>query len=313
MTEIVLLNTSFYIFVVFFIAVVDRRFSFFNPLFWYLAFHWLAFVYRPAIFHFYDFDHIFYYIGYYPTETDEIVALLVSNLGLMGFILGYAVSNSMTREGVISSSDKFLGDIDWQIFKRSTYLMLLVLLPPVLYSSMQGLQGFTYTDGSGRLMEMVDGISINVDSSGYVSDLKKALTTIVFILCLARRFDAVSIAVILIYVVYRLYLGWGRIHLVALLVELLSVYLILNYRRWPGLKVIVFVFLFVPIFTFIGQNRDYIKGVLDGEVVSVKVAEKKNFFERQDTLDFGNYEYLVYIVSVVPFPMRCSLPGCRNI
>ena len=88
----------------------------------------------------------------------------------------------------------------------------------------------------------------------------------------------------------------------ALFIELFAIYLIVNQRRWPNFKYVLAILIFIPVFSFIGQNRDYFKSVFSDEVYENRFVNEdvEGFFEKQDTLDFANYEYLVYIYSVVP-------------
>jgi len=295
----------FHVFVLMFLAmliyILDEDIGVFSPLFWYGAFHTLVFVIKPIVFYWGEFGFVFSYIGYYPADSDLTRTLVITDVALLSFIVGYYYKSSLSPTKKTAHPRHVL-DYAALTSKDSItafFYMTLILLPLIVFSLYSTGSGFSLDNSSGHQIERVGDIFVNVNTTGYVTELKKMLTPYIFLLVVIFGFRKWVLCVILAYVSYRLYLGWERVYLVVLFLNLALYLVMLARRKWFSPKFIVIVLVGLPVFSFIGENRDFLKSLVDDEVI-VEIEDSRGFLEKQDNLDFANFEYLVYITSVVP-------------
>jgi len=275
-----------------FFLKMDSSASIFSPVFWYLSFHGLVFVVKPILFVLGEYSFIFSYIGYFPEENDLLKTLVVTDLALLAYFSGSFLKNGCTSSVRIN--------LNWGVvYIRSFQLMSIIVLPLIIFSFVTSGSGFSYDGSTKQMMEMVGGVSINVNSTGYVTELKNMMTPYFFLLFVMFGGRKWVWLVLGFYFVYRVYLGWERVHLVVLIISLMLLWLNGKGRKWiPSWWVVVFVLL-VPLFSFLGENRNYVKSIFD-DSVALEVVDHSGGLDSFDNLDFANFEYLAYIISVVP-------------
>lgn len=298
MIEYIFIHTIVFFTIVTALFFFDRTLSIYSPLTWYLLFHFLVFVFKPILFYIGDYNFVFYYIGYFPSETDILETLFITDVGLIFFILGFY---SYSKYNLTHFFEYDRTKLSTRHSKNSFLLMSLFILPLILYSLIKTGDGFSYDGSTGQLMEMINGISINLNTTGYITELKKMLTPYIFLLVVIFGFRKWVIAIIITYVLYRLYIGWERIHLVVLLLSLGLYYLMNKKKRWFPISSVVIVLLLLPLFSYVGENREFFKALLTGsDYVNDYARSYSSWLDQFDNLDFANFEYLTYIVSVVP-------------
>lgn len=265
----------------------------FNPLFWVLVFHGVVFVLKPALNVIFDFGFAYIYMGFFPTDAAKIKSLLVADIW---FVTTYIL--------MLDSFKRKLPTLDYSVSPSDRYvakLVILLFLPLALYSTLITFGGVAIDGSSGSIvMERVDGIAINVDSVGYVNDAKSLLVGIVILSLAVWKPNKWNVALTALFFILRLYEGWGRWAIVFTIFSLALFFLYKHKRK--GLK-ISWIFWLIPMFmafTGLSDNRDMFKEALGNHeekpVVNYTLVETNRF----DTLDFANFEYLTFIVNIIP-------------
>src|SRR5262249_45467892 len=108
---------------------------------------------------------------------------------------------------------------------------------------------------------------------------------------------------VLLYIAYRSYTGWNRWTIVLLFLGIALVYArhkrLLWIPSWAAFVSVPLLFLFI----LLGQNRDYFKQMLSGEVqedMNAGLSREEIMRRKFDTQDFANFDYLCYVVRTVP-------------
>jgi hypothetical protein len=97
-----------------------------------------------------------------------------------------------------------------------------------------------------------------------------------------------------------MYEGWARWTIVLPLISLAMLYTARRGRRWLPISVIVAAIPLYVIFQQLGENRDAFKAFVLGQPVEQTAIDGRSWIERQDNLDFANFDYLTYVMNVVP-------------
>lgn len=297
MVEYLVFHTFFFAVICYVVLLLDRASSIFTPAFWYLSFHGLVFVMKPLLFIVGDFDFVFSYIGFYPDNQKLAEALFISDVALVCFLAGSYIRLGWKGRAIVPldlSAIRTSGQI------YSFVIASLIVMPLIAISLLKAGAGFSYDGSTGHHMEMIDGISINVNTTGYLTELKNMMTPFAFLVVVVFGLRRWVLVLLVLYFSYRLYLGWERIHLVVLVMNLVLLYLAVRGKRWFSPAFAVVAICTLPLFSFLGENRDYFKSFFGGDAVERTEFHDPGVLDGLDNLDFANYEYLVYIISVVP-------------
>lgn len=280
-----------------YLFVQGRSGSIYHPFCYYLFFHGVVFVARPILEYVFHFHIAFDYMWFYPTESQIITGLLASTLGLIAFALfGWAFDGTTPR------FDRPIPDgfnaAEWRAF----YIVLVLLVPIGLYSFYldlgQGLGGAGLIQGQ---RDPITGIYILTNTTGYVASAEGFLIPICLMLIWASRFRIWSFIPFVAYVAIHLYIGWGRWAFILSVAMLGLLALFRKRRRWLRPSWIIIGLATFIVFQQLGQNRDYFREVLAGEPHNEDViARNQPWVERFDGLDFANFDYLTYIIDIVP-------------
>ncbi len=277
--------------------VRGRGGSLFHPFCFYVVFHGIVFVLRPILEYAFGFHAAFDYMWFYPTEDRIIFTLFLSTWGLIAFaIFGWAIDTTGPRYERPMPDGFSLAE--WQAF-----LILLVLILPVgLYSFYLSLgQGLGGSDLVQGRHDPITGIYILTNTTGYVASAEGALIPCCMMLIWGSRFRLWSFVPFLAYLAIHVYIGWGRwaIILSVAMLGLLALYR--KRQRWIRPSWIIIGLATFVLFQQLGQNRDYFKEVISGEPHDEDVLDRNRpWVDQFDGLDFANFDYLAYIVDIVP-------------
>jgi hypothetical protein len=151
------------------------------------------------------------------------------------------------------------------------------------------------------IMERVNGIAINTQSTGYLTDAKNIFLGLVILSFGIWGRNKWSLSLLIIFVFLRIYQGWGRWALVFTVIALLLLYLALNNKKFINMKQLLIIVILSSTFNLLGENRYFFKELITGEVINERYQESdKTFLESLDSLDFANFDYLMYVVDKVP-------------
>lgn len=274
----------------------------FSPLVWYLVFHNLVFVVRPLFVEYMSFQFVYDYIGFTPDASEKIRALLIADTGLIALVLGHHLYWRTRGTAMARGWYEHLDSrrVPTEADRQGIFVMSLLLLPLALYSAYATLDGFSFDGSTNVQVEWVDGVLVNVNTSGYFTELKSSLATILLLLLIATRFNKIVVAIVLLYIAYRLFLGWQRIFVVAFAAQILLYSCHVQLRKWPHAKFVVLAIAILPLFVYLGENRDAIRAFVTGTVTTPTQNTPPRNSHPFDSLDFASYEYLIFIGAVVP-------------
>lgn len=264
--------------------------SLFHPLTFYLGFHGLVFVLRPILVHYLDFNALWIYMQVAPTDAEFIRTLAVTSVALVAFSV-CSLWAGWSRTSFARQAEPFSA-----AQRRGLAVTTLLLTPLILYS-IHSLMG-------GNLQgEHIGGVFIMEGASGYTLEAQNMAGPLICAWLAATRFNRVALVPLLLYVGYRSYAGWNRWTFMLLFLALAAVYAWQHRSKWlPWWSVALAVPLLL-LFQTLGKNRDYFRLLLAGETVQ-QVVEPMTRAEqlrmKYDTQEFANFDYLCFIVKMVP-------------
>jgi hypothetical protein len=278
--------------------VQRRGASIFHPFSFYLAFHGVVFVIRPIMERVFSFENVFFYMGFYPSEERFQQALLLTTTALIAFAAMSCALDAAPRPRPAAGG--FSGR-EWQAFGITS----LLLGPLLFYSVLLAIRNSINTEGTDELIQMdrdVDtGIPTFTNTTGYLVDADKMLGTLSLMLIWGARFRLWSFAPLVIYLGERAYEGWARWTIVLPLASLVLLYVARSGRRWVPAAFLILAIPVYMLFQVLGENRDTVKEFFLGQPTSKSALEAdRSWIERQDNLDFANFDYLTYVMDVVP-------------
>ena len=284
-------------------AVLARqRAALADPVTLYLIFHGLVFVVRPTMVHLFGFDDQWRHMRFTPDAAQFVQTLAVTSLGLLAFA-GAAHAVDRPRPEVPPAAPA-----PDRAARQAFAVILALLLPPALFGAWMDAGIFGSFAGRGEVGVVQDPRSAHTYFQGTTAYVVKAHNLLIPLAALGvwlARYRWWSFLPLLAVVGYRAYLGsrWG---LVVALAIVLLLYLHDRDRRWPRLAAVAAVVPLLLGFHALGENRDALRAALGlGESRPAATARAwsetwDRGVERLDTPSFANFDYLAYVVAVVP-------------
>lgn len=287
------------------VFAASRQASIFHPVTAYLGFHGLVFVLRPILVYYYDFDHIFEYMRFRPPDEIFVRTLAVTSLALVCFTAACLVAG---HSRLVFGSKK---NPEFTVLERRSLLVTTLLLLPAIGWSI-------YATRNGVTGERVNGIFIMTNSTGYLNEAQDFIMPLLCAWMVVNRFHWLNLLPSVVYIGYRTWFGWSRWTILLFFLLAVMTYCWYYRRKWIPLWSIGAAIPMLLLFNLIGHNRDMFKSALTGEDTHVAEfdsgmppAEKlKNQF---DTQDFANFDYLTYVVWLVPEESQTYLYGLQYV
>jgi hypothetical protein len=290
------------VFALIFVFLLHRGYiSVYSGLFVYLIFHFMVFVQRPLIVHYFDLKGAYYYMGYMPTDDVFLKTILVSNLGLLSFIFGYlwAVRFQPLKPNFAIPAIS-------PIQRRAFVYSFLLLSPLILYSFFlaytlrQAYGTEVFFSGLGQLQLRVDpatGSNLFVDTSAYIIGARHMILPFAALLVVLKRGKLWSYLPLICCIFVSLQLGERWLLVVGgLVICLLALYF--RKRQQFTISQYFLMAIALGIFVILGQNRDAIMNfLLTGNFDLNFDLEQSSL---GDHLDFANFEFLNYVLGKVP-------------
>lgn len=279
--------------------VRSRTASIFHPLAFYLAFHGLVFVLRPILERVYDFQEVFYLMHFYPSEDVFNFTLILTSVSLLVYAAVVGLVAPAVPRFEHTLADGF-SRREWQ-----AYFVVLALLGPVALVSASLSVRNTVADPGASVIEMirdpVTGVIGFANTTGYLVTAQGMIGALCLMLIWGCRFRRWSFIPLLAYFVERAYLGWERWAIVLTLASLMLLALLRQGRRWPRLGHLVLALPVLLIFQQLSERRETFQAWFTGETAAEDVLQQnRSWIERQDTPDFANFDFLTFVVDVVP-------------
>ncbi len=271
--------------------------SMFHPLTYYLIFHALVFVARPILVHLYDFDNVWLFMGFWPTEQQFVFTLTVSTVALVAFALSCGLTGNV-RPNLAERPEPTFDKADLLAYG----LTLALLTPLAIYSAVMRQDGASFDFMGDVQMERdpVTGQPIYVNTTGYIAEAHAVGLPLTLGLIFVSRFNPLSFIPFFAFVLYRAYLGWGRW---AIIMGVISLVLLLLYRtrhRWFAWWHVAVGLPVLGLFHLLGANRGWMRSVLSGEPAPVMEEPGRSFVDSLANQDLANFDFLSFILWVVP-------------
>jgi hypothetical protein len=279
---------------VIFVFLLSGQASIFHPLTMYLGFHTLVFVVRPLLIYFYHFDHEFVYMGIQPDEALLSRVLMITSFALVVF----AATNLWF--GRCDTKFEKQTPAPFTVEQRRALIILTIALLPIIGYSIHAEQ----TDFTG---ENRGGTYVLTGASGYALQAQLMAAPLLCAWLALKRFRWTVLLWLVPYVGYRLYAGQARWSFILLIVSVVFIYVWQSRRKWLPWWTLLIPLALYPVFRMVGDDRDLIKEVITHQYdptahgdVGAGLSAEDRFRVKNDTPDFANYDFLVYIVEMVP-------------
>jgi len=290
--ELALFGQALLWLVVVLVFLMTRQATIYHPLTIYLLFHFMVFVARPLLVQYLGIDGVWHYIGFNPSEQQLLRALAVSSFALV-VISASTLAFGWFRTGFQASAPKPFSS------EQVTALVVvtLILLPLIGYS-------IRSLSSGGMVMERRGDIYVNAGATGYTLDAQLMAGPLICAWLAVKRFRGIALLPVIAYLAYRANYGGGRWTFVLLILALALVYAWQKRIKWLPLWAVLCAFPLFLLFDAIGNNRAFVQQALSGESRTQSADDglrgKDKWRARLDTPDFANFDFLTFVVSVVP-------------
>jgi hypothetical protein len=266
--------------------------SLFHPVTLYLAFHGLVFIMRPSLVVCCGFDSVWNYMMFDPSPEILVKSMAVSSVAMVVFC-STCLAFGWCQTGNYASQPLRFNQLE----KKGLVLTTLLLAPIIAYSIHVGFSG----EATG---ERVGGTYIMTGTSGYINDAQVMAGSLICAWLMITRFRWPVVLLAAVYVMYRCYGGWARWTFLLFFLATALVYAWQHQRRWMPFWSLLLVFPMFILFDNIGKNRSWLQETLSGQAPMAAPTETltkaDRLREKYDTVDFANYDYLTFVVAMVP-------------
>lgn len=268
--------------------------SLFHPSTIYLGFHALVFVVRPILVYYLHFDSIWHYIGFQPSEAEMIKTLAMTSVALVIFV----GTNTLLGWAKITFPSGPAGSFS-ELQQKALLVITFLLLPLIAYSIRQS------TGGELTGEHTANGVFIMTNSTGYINDAQLMIAPLLCGWLFITRFHWLNLVPVVLYIGYRSWCGWGRFAIISFFIAIVLAYCWYHRKKWVPFLAIVMAIPILILFNTLGHNRNYLQNMLKGETtaaldIDAGLSQFERFRARADTQDFANFDYLTFVVAVVP-------------
>jgi hypothetical protein len=275
-----------------------KQLTIFHPTTVYIAFHTIVFCIRPTLVHLFEFDLVWNYIGFIPSQEELTLSLYLSSAGLIVFCTAFSIVCPY------SGPKHYTQDLIFSVGERKAFWTMCALLVPL---------GMYSIYGSTPEGEHINGVFIMTGSSGYLNDLQQVLIPITVLFIVMCRWRWYSFIPFFVFLYYRASQGWGRWTIILTIFALVLCHTWEKRKDMPSLRFLLPLPLIFILFANLGLDRSYVRNIVEGNQEETRdiLDQSETFEERFDTLDFANFDYLTYIVAVVPEQTRTYTYGTQ--
>lgn len=265
--------------------------SLYHPASVYFAFHFVVFLLRPTLGYLLEFDAIYRLFEFYPTMEDRLIAQLVTILGLVVFVV---VSVAVGNAPLSFVADQARYEDGRRKLQRPFLITCLLLAPISIYSIWKIIE--TRATGTTTMI-MVNGTTINTTGNGYLTDAQVMLATLCILSAVLFRWRWYALMPMAAFLVLKSATG-GRWPIVIALFSLALIYAHQHRKRWISGKLGLTAIAALGIFALVGADRGAaIRSLLTEQTVQTRGDAQ---IQGIDGMDFGNSEYLEYLVYAIP-------------
>jgi hypothetical protein len=274
------------------IFAASRQASIFHPVTAYLGFHGLVFVLRPILVSAFGFDTNWSYMQFHPSDEVFVQTLAVSSVAMICLVAVCLV----TGRSRISFGSHNAPEFTFQD-RRALLITTWLFIPAVGYS--------IFATRHGIAGERVNGIYVMTNSTGYLNEAQNFMMPLLCLWMVATRFHWLNVIPSIFYVGYRTWFGWSRWTILLFVLMVIMIYCWYGRRKWFPLWSVAVAVPILLLFNLLGHNRDILKAYLLGQEIQAVEYEPgmtigDKLKKRFDTQDYANFDYLSYVVWLVP-------------
>jgi hypothetical protein len=275
------------------IFLMTRQASLYHPLTVYLLFHALVFVVRPLTVHYLNFDREWLYMRFEPSEEQFIRSLMASSLALMVFAAATLVFGWCRPEFSSAALESF------SLEQRRALVILTILLGPLVVYSLHAMFSGAFA------VENRGGTYVISSGSGYGLEAQHMAGPLICAWLAVTRFRWYSLLVLAPYIFIRSYAGTSRWTIVLVLAAIGLVYAWQKRLMRPPVWALLSAVPLYLLFHAIGDNRQFVSDFISGAGVRQPAGEAgltshDRLKAKFDSPDFANFDYLTFVVSMVP-------------
>ena len=276
------------------IFLMTRQASLFHPLTVYLLFHALVFVVRPWTVHYLNFDREWLYIRFEPSSEQFIRSLMASSLALLVFAattLAFGWCRPQFQTAVPESFNPR---------QKQALLILTMLLTPLIVYSLHGLFSGAFA------VEDRGGTYVISSGSGYALEAQHMAGPLICAWLAVTRFRWYSLLVLAPYIFIRSYAGTSRWTIVLVLLAVGLVYawqkrLVRNRQSGRSCARFLFICCFTRSETIARWWRILYAAKASSNRLKWPASPAGTELKaKYDSPDFANFDYLTFVMSVVP-------------
>lgn len=299
MYELVLFLSAVFFAAFCFFYVRTRAFNIYHPLTLYAAFHFFIFVLRPILARANHYDSIYAAYRFMPSEADKITVILAANLGFAAF-----AAASLFRGNVPISFRRTAAELKEQVDLKRVFPWVCLLLGPYAgYSVLRSVQDMSQGQYiAGMVLDRMTGVSINTQTSGYVTDAQIMFATLSAIFAWLNRFRPTSLIPLAVFCVFRATTG-ARLFFIFALVMAALLYAYERRVQKPAPRLLALIAAVVFTFQFVGVDRgSRVRDMvgMEGAQQAATSAASRPKLGFMESMDYANMEYFEYLVWVIP-------------
>jgi hypothetical protein len=279
---------------------IRRQLTLFHPSTYYLLFHCIVFCIRPTLVWAADFDTVFEYMQIRPDPETLRKTLHVSSFALVILAASFSAVCTVTQSLDIPTRPVISPGA-----RKAFWLMAVIIVPLGIYS-------IQAQDFSGQ---HVRGVYILTSSSGYINDLQQVLVSVVVLFAFVMRWRWYSFLPMIAFIYYRAGEGLARWMMIYAVIFTILVYLWDYRRRLPPVWVLLPLTILMFVFANLTLDRSFVRRWIEGDdfVVPISAKADATFKEKYDTMDFANFDYLAFVLGVIPEKTRGYNYGAQHL
>lgn len=273
--------------------------SVFNPMSFFLFYHFILFVLKPTLSYSLNYRYIYGVYHFIPSLSDKLIVLGAVNLSLISFTFACLTFGSVPYSDLEKRPRNYQARREYM---RPLFVTWLMVGPLACYSLYKVI-GWSTSGTFDMVFDQDAGTFINTSGNGYIVEAQIMLVPLVVFTAWIFRFTLISLIPAATFIIAKSFTG-QRWPIVVTIFALMLLYFYDARVRWLKYKFLVPICFFWLAFNVMSEDRGgYLRQLVGignyNGVNADRVAYKSNlgFLE---SMDYGNLEFFELIVYAVP-------------
>lgn len=276
-----------------------RQLSVIQPVTILLGYHFLFHLMKPALWYFFDHNHAFEYMKFYPNDEEASNSILISIVGLLTSYLSYTF---FFRYSTASIRGRLAHAINGARIPSTARILILLALAVSFVAFVQRIRGYLGSDEGFQLVQ--DARTGNFgfsQGSGWWFELSSAYVFCALYLWMASGFSRGWTIATCVLGSFWLTLGSSRFVFVYAVITGSILFVLrsgFNVRKF--LLLLPFAVTLIVAFVVLGQNRAAIREIVFDTRSTTRPTDDWKRVSPLDTLDMSTFEVQTAAISIVP-------------